>query len=456
MYWKLAIVFGIFLIIDILGHIFLRIRRKAFEWIFMSTIIILTIGSVTMGILNTVRKDKSDASDLFVAYNYLIDGNISSAEVKLATVGGEYGVKAEVLGVISSLIEQDYIQGYFLSEWLLESGELKDIDKKYVKKVQQICKEEIGLVGESEEKYTDYKDYLADLEDIQIQYTASGSYNVKTEKTEEAIEIAKDYMNEMKFSDKQLQDYTQDYEMDNKLYGQDISEITENDLKDIESEYGKSEDVLRLYCKYYIYIKDYEAAKKAADKLINKYRNEENYVIYTDVIAQEAYSKAQLNTDNVMTSGDGINNSPDDRSDYAIDNGTGNDIDNKSVDSEVRKLIEKAERKYEQAKKLEEYNDNITDEILSKMSYGDAKNELIKIKGVGEKVANCVLLFSLGFRNAFPVDVWIKRIMESMYFHKETPNNEIMSFAKDKFGEYGGYAQQYLFYYARENGLGKW
>ena len=101
MYWNLAIVFGIFLIIDILGHIFLRIRRKAFEWILMSTIIILTIGSVTMGILNTVRKDKSDASDLFVAYNYLIDGNISSAEVKLATVGGEYGVKAEVLGVIS-------------------------------------------------------------------------------------------------------------------------------------------------------------------------------------------------------------------------------------------------------------------------------------------------------------------------------------------------------------------
>ena len=367
MYWNLAIVFGIFLIIDILGHIFLRIRRKAFEWILMSTIIILTIGSVTMGILNTVRKDKSDASDLFVAYNYLIDGNISSAEVKLATVGGEYGVKAEVLGVISSLIEQDYIQGYFKSERLLESGELKDIDKKYVKKVQQICKEEIGLVGESEEKYTDYKDYLADLEETQIQYTASGSYNVKTEKTEEAIEIAKDYMNEMKFSDKQLQDYTQDYEMDNKLYGQDISEITENDLKDIESEYGESEDVLRLYCKYYIYIKDYEAAKKAADKLINKYRNEENYVIYTDVIAQEAYSKAQLNTDNVMTSGDGINNSPDDRSDYATDNGTGNDIDNKSVDSEVRKLIEKAERKHEQAKKLEEYNDNITDEIQAQI-----------------------------------------------------------------------------------------
>ena len=61
----------------------------------------------------------------------------------------------------------------------------------------------------------------------------------------------------------------------------------------------------------------------------------------------------------------------------------------------------------------------------------------------------------LGFRNAFPVDVWIKRIMEQMYFEKETDTNTIMRFAEEKFGMYGGYAQQYLFYYARKNGLGK-
>lgn len=94
-------------------------------------------------------------------------------------------------------------------------------------------------------------------------------------------------------------------------------------------------------------------------------------------------------------------------------------------------------------------------EVLSNMSYEEAKKELIKIKGVGEKVANCVLLFSLGFRNAFPVDVWIKRIMEFMYFREDTPNDIIMKFAVEKYGEYGGYAQQYLFYYARENGIGK-
>lgn len=82
-------------------------------------------------------------------------------------------------------------------------------------------------------------------------------------------------------------------------------------------------------------------------------------------------------------------------------------------------------------------------------TYEEAKTELMTIKGVGEKVANCVLLFGLGYRNAFPVDVWVKRIMEYVYFHEDTPKEKIMSFAADKFGEYGGYAQQYLFHYAR-------
>lgn len=81
--------------------------------------------------------------------------------------------------------------------------------------------------------------------------------------------------------------------------------------------------------------------------------------------------------------------------------------------------------------------------------------ELMKIKGIGEKVANCVMLFSLGKRDAFPVDVWIKRIMEHLYFHEETPKEIIRKRAYDMYGEYGGYAQQYLFYYGKENKLGK-
>lgn len=79
------------------------------------------------------------------------------------------------------------------------------------------------------------------------------------------------------------------------------------------------------------------------------------------------------------------------------------------------------------------------------MSYEEAKDKLTQIKGVGDKVANCVLLFGLGYTSAFPVDVWIKRIMEYLYFKKDTPKDKIEKFAKEQFGEYGGYAQQYMF-----------
>ena len=97
-------------------------------------------------------------------------------------------------------------------------------------------------------------------------------------------------------------------------------------------------------------------------------------------------------------------------------------------------------------------NGNVNVKEYDGMSTVQIEQELIKIKGVGTKVANCVLLFSLGRADAFPVDVWIQRIMEKLYFNGEkTDKRIILEFAKEHFGEYGGYAQQYLFYYARDS-----
>lgn len=82
-----------------------------------------------------------------------------------------------------------------------------------------------------------------------------------------------------------------------------------------------------------------------------------------------------------------------------------------------------------------------------------ARKELLKIKGVGPKVADCVLLFSLKKHGAFPIDVWIGRIMRSLYLGENATMKEILKFSSEKFSDYAGFAQQYLFYYARENKL---
>lgn len=93
-------------------------------------------------------------------------------------------------------------------------------------------------------------------------------------------------------------------------------------------------------------------------------------------------------------------------------------------------------------------------ECLKAASYEYAKSELLKLSGVGNKVADCVLLFSLEKYGSFPIDVWIKRIMEHCFFDKEQDKETIAAFAQEKFGELGGFAQQYLFYWARENKIG--
>lgn len=84
-----------------------------------------------------------------------------------------------------------------------------------------------------------------------------------------------------------------------------------------------------------------------------------------------------------------------------------------------------------------------------------AKKTLMNIYGIGNKVADCIMLFGLSHRDAFPVDVWIKRIMEYYYFgNKPQSIKTIADFAYERFGELGGIAQQYLFFYARGKKVG--
>ena len=78
---------------------------------------------------------------------------------------------------------------------------------------------------------------------------------------------------------------------------------------------------------------------------------------------------------------------------------------------------------------------------------------LQKFMGVGAKVADCIMLFSMAKHSAFPVDVWIKRAMIHFYLAPDVSLNKIRVFGRDKFGELSGLAQQYLFYYARENNI---
>ena len=92
-------------------------------------------------------------------------------------------------------------------------------------------------------------------------------------------------------------------------------------------------------------------------------------------------------------------------------------------------------------------NMNNTDEM---------RDELLKLDGVGPKVADCILLFSLKRLDVFPIDVWVRRVMNDLYIHNENEEKvnkkELKELAEKKFMGLSGIAQQYLFYWKREEG----
>ncbi|HEY2123534.1 MAG TPA: DNA glycosylase [Chthoniobacterales bacterium] len=90
-------------------------------------------------------------------------------------------------------------------------------------------------------------------------------------------------------------------------------------------------------------------------------------------------------------------------------------------------------------------------EALGDLSTDEARTVLCSLPGVGEKIANCLLLFAYERLDAVPIDVWISRIMNEVYFAGRTRVSlrEMKSFAANYFGAYAGYAQQYLFHHWR-------
>ena len=89
---------------------------------------------------------------------------------------------------------------------------------------------------------------------------------------------------------------------------------------------------------------------------------------------------------------------------------------------------------------------------LKSLPYRDAKEQLMSLPGVGKKIADCTLLYSLDFLEAFPMDTWIRKGLQKIYFKGEKAGEKTMEeFVSNHFGPYAGYAQLYLYHFWRHN-----
>ena len=93
-------------------------------------------------------------------------------------------------------------------------------------------------------------------------------------------------------------------------------------------------------------------------------------------------------------------------------------------------------------------------EQWSSLPDDELRSRLCELPGVGAKVANCVMLFAYERLRAFPIDVWIERVLKEKYFprKRKVTAQQLRAFSESYFGDQGGYAQQYLFHHARKGG----
>ena len=128
----------------------------------------------------------------------------------------------------------------------------------------------------------------------------------------------------------------------------------------------------------------------------------------------------------------------------------------KVEDLEKLKLGYRAPYIIETAKRYVELGLNLSLDPKAKMIDNAKKEELsveeylTTFKGIGPKVANCISLFALNNIDSFPIDVWVKRVMNKLYGIEENDTKAMRNYAKEHFGKYAGIAQQYLFYYIRK------
>lgn len=142
---------------------------------------------------------------------------------------------------------------------------------------------------------------------------------------------------------------------------------------------------------------------------------------------------------------------------YEIKDATLEEIQETGASFRSKYLIDTIKNVYNSVKdenlKLNEENPYLKYNLdyIKRLSDDECHDALQEFKGVGSKVADCIMLFSMEKTSAFPVDVWVKRAMIHFYGAEDSSLNKIRIFARNKFEKLSGFAQQYLFYYAREN-----
>lgn len=348
---KIAIIFLFFTVVDICGHFIFKTKRNVPEWLLTIGVVLAFAGTTFLGVRAYFTDADTNDQNIYMAYCYMKEGNIDQAAILLDDIAGSFEEK-ELLSVACDVMNGDYINCHFKLQELSEQNGLSKAGKAYLTALDDYCSGKLGMISGGEKAYTDYESYLSDLEkEDGVQETAwSGeSDDTGNASNETLTDSLTAYIEDLDFTRKEQREFEEAYELDNKIHGVAVADLTEDDIRDLKHTYGETEEVLRREIGYYVYQNDFDKAKDIASELNKNFKSPENTVIYTDVIVEEVYRNTR------------------------DQNYTEDSFDMK--DDEIKSLVKKAERAKEKAQKLiddEGYDGAHADEINELLEEADS------------------------------------------------------------------------------------
>ena len=190
-----------------------------------------------------------------------------------AELAGDIGGQGEVISLMAQAMEEDYLSAYFASQQMLDNGGLSDAVQNSIAKIHSISAAMLGISSD-------------DSDALLLTGTENQS---RSELAQSAISAeAAALFDQVGFSDQDQAKYQSLYAMDRILNTSDVSSLSEQEVLSAVAAYPGDQDVQRLAVKYYAQAGNYDRALQYADGLLQSSRSPENYVIYTDVVAQQA------------------------------------------------------------------------------------------------------------------------------------------------------------------------
>ncbi len=275
----LTAVFAVIILYDVLGHRHGKIRRSITDWIFLCLLAVGFTVSAVRGIGSLAAQNSRSKPGLYLAYRYLQEGDAEKARDAAESDSTLTAVQKNLLDVLAAAVEGDYPSVYFSAERVLENDSVSGRQRDCMEELKKISQIYLGQDSSSEE----YADLFLAGGEKESALTASGfqvpgQILTLVDRCLEAENIRET---------EELEDY---YLLDSQVRSGNPDAIDSSEVEEMTEKYRGSQEIRKLAVKYYALEENYGEAERHARELAELEPSAENYIIYTDVIAQAVYA----------------------------------------------------------------------------------------------------------------------------------------------------------------------